>query len=147
MCLKINIIFKEESSHNNLQVMMVVVVVQIDPYVDSDDDDGKTPSDDGHLLHQVRGITVEDDDECEIHVPRLESHPGDRSQQRVVEKCAKDFAPDIARVTELADSGVGEEDEVHEEKSGHEVEQDSGAAIAPELSEISRNENSLRHTL
>ena len=120
----------------NLQIVVVVVMVELNPYIDTDNDDRKTPSDDGHLLHQVWGIAVEDNDEREIYVPGFESHPRHRGQKRVVQQRAEDFAPDVARVAELADGGVGEEDEVHEEESGDEIEQHPGATIAPELSEI-----------
>lgn len=82
-------------------------MVQVDAEEDANDDGGQTPADHAHFLHQMRGVAVEDLDECQVHVPRLQGHPRDRRQEAVVEQGPEELAGDFAGVTELGEDGVG----------------------------------------
>lgn len=108
-------------------------MVQVDAEEDADDDGGQAPANHAHLLHQMRGVAVEDLDECQVHVPCLQGHPRDRRQEAIVEQGPEELAGDFAGVTELGEDGVGEEADVHECESDHEVEEHAGTTVASKL--------------
>lgn len=61
-------------------------------------------------LDDVKGDKgVEDLDQCEVHVHSLQSHPGERCQQEVVQCCSSEDAQAI--VGEGREPGVEKEDQ------------------------------------
>ena len=108
----------------------VVILVYRDDNNDHDHRD--TPANQRKLKHVAWYVAVEDFHQGQVHVDRLKSHPGEGSQQEVVEEPGGGDAEALSLRVERQ-PGVHQEDQVQHQQGQTQLDQDFGWNVFTQL--------------